>query len=1131
MSDMFNRIADLSPQKRELLAKLLKSRGVDPSRLPIVPRTGDRSTAMLSFAQQRLWFLNQLEPGNPFYNVPTVVRFRGPLDSRAFERALNTVVERHEALRTVFPIVEGQPVQRILPALSVPLAIIDMPVTATVRDLARAEIQRPFDLAQGPLLRALLLRIQNEEHVLVLTMHHIVADGWSMKIFIQELATLYQAFSAGHSPALADLPIQYADYAVWQREWMQGEVLAAQLAYWKDQLANLPTLDVLTDHPRPPVQTFRGGRLMFALPKAPSAELTALAQAQGVTMFMLLLASWQVLLARYSRQTDIVVGSPVAGRHRLEIEGLIGCFINTLVLRADLSGNPSFRELLARVRRMCLQAYAHQDLPFEKLVEELQPTRDLSRQPLFQSMFILQDDPMGSSELTNLTLQPLIVEHGTSQFDLTLSIVDSTDGLVGTLEYNSDLFEPTTIERMAGHLQTLLLGIIAAPEQRLSELPLLTAQERQQLVDWNTTYVEYPTHLCLHTLVEQQAQRTPTAIAVVFENTSISYSDLDRRANQLARHLGALGVGGCPQGETRVGVCLHRSLDLVVALLGILKAGAAYVPLDPSYPAERLAFMLDDSQVPVLLTSQEFASRFSAAERHLPALVDLDLDWPTIAQQPTTPPTVNVSPDHPAYVIYTSGSTGQPKGAVNTHRAIVNRLLWMQDAYELDATDRVLQKTPFSFDVSVWEFFWPLLSGARLVVARPEGHKDPAYLTQVIAAQQITTLHFVPSMLRLFLEQPELEACRSLRRVICSGEALPSEVQDHFFTRLHAELHNLYGPTEAAVDVTAWACQPDHPLPIVPIGRPIANTQIYLLDPHVQPVPVGVPGELHIGGVQLARGYLHRPDLTAERFIPDPFSQTGYPQGGARLYKTGDLARYRPDGAIEFLGRLDHQIKMRGFRVEPGEIEAALRSHPAVGAAAVVLRGSASDPRLVAYIEPRAKNQELETPNAELRAYLAEHLPDYMVPSAFVLLEALPLTPNGKLDLRALPDPDGARPAPETSYVAPQSDIEQQIAEIWQAVLKIDRVGVHDNFFDLGGHSLLLIQIHRRLCETVSPNLSVVELFQYPTISALSRHITGDRPGPPAPQQAQERAATRLETMRQQRQFRQRSQSTKKSSR
>jgi amino acid adenylation domain-containing protein len=1172
MSDVFNRMADLSQQKRELLTRLLRERGFDLSRLPIIPRAGDRSTAELSFAQQRLWFLSQLEPGNPFYNVPTIVRLKGLLDTAAFQRALNSIVQRHEALRTVFPIRDGRPLQVILPALTIALPIVDIPGAPrdVIRQLAGAEIQQAFDLGQGPLLRARLLRLSDADYVLILTMHHIVSDGWSMNIFIRELAALYDAFIAGRQPALAALPIQYADYAVWQRQWLQGAVLAAQLAYWRQQLAELPTLNLPTDHSRPPVQTFRGARQPFVLPPALSADLTALAQSDGATLFMLLLAAFQTLLARHSRQRDIVIGSPIAGRHQLEIEGLIGCFINTLVLRTDLSGNPPFRELLGRVRQICMGAYAHQDLPFEKLVEELQPTRDLSRQPLFQTLFILQDDSLAAQELPQLTLYPLVLDNGTAQFDLTLSMVDSAEGLVSVLEYNSDLFEAETIMRMAGHLQTLLAGVVADPARRLSELPLLTAPERQQLlVTWNGPHVDYPPDLCLHTLIERQAARTPDAVAVVFDFRDteptgrtanagsalsvrhLTYAELDARANQLAQHLRALGVGP----EVRVGVCLERSLELLVGLLGVLKAGGAYVPLDPDYPPARLAFMLEDTQAAVLLvattddgrwTMDDLGESSATIVNRKSKIVHLDADWSEISRRPATPPPSTASAANPAYVIYTSGSTGQPKGALNTHGAIVNRLLWMQDAYRLTAADHVLQKTPFSFDVSVWEFFWPLLNGARLVVARPQGHKDPAYLAQVIAAQQITTLHFVPSMLRLFLDQPGLDACRSLRRVICSGEALPAEVQERFFARLDAELYNLYGPTEAAVDVTAWACERGDSLDSVPIGRPIANTQIAILDTDLQPVPIGVPGELFIGGVQLARGYLNRADLTAERFVPNPFLEMKderrktkddsatedqpfvlRPSSFVRLYKTGDLARYRPDGVIEFLGRLDQQIKIRGFRVEPSEIAATLCEHPGVRAAAVVGREQAGDKRLVAYVVSTEERRTTEDEEAaasfvtELRTFLHAKLPGYMVPAMFVLLDALPLSPNGKLDLRALPDPDGARPAPEATYVAPRTDVEQQIAAIWQAVLGIDRVGVDDNFFDLGGHSLLLIQVHSQLCELLDQSLSVVELFQYPTISALVRHIYQEQPEQPAAQQAQQRADTRLDTMQQQRQFRQ----------
>ncbi|MGH8488689.1 MAG: amino acid adenylation domain-containing protein, partial [Gammaproteobacteria bacterium] len=701
-----------------------------------------------------------------------------------------------------------------------------------------------------------------------------------------------------------------------------------------------------TDHPRPPVQRFRGATAAFGLDSELTHGLKALSQRAGVTLFMTLLAGFMALLSRYSGQQDVVVGTPVANRNRREIEGLIGFFVNTLVVRVDLSGNPTVEELLGRVRAVCLGAYAHQEVPFERVVEALEPERSLSHSPLFQVAFALQSaplgDPLGALELPGLSLSPLELESGVAKFDLSLSMSETEQGLLGEWEYSTDLFERSTIERWGAHFETLLRGLVADPSRPLAELPLLPEAEWQRVVvAWNQTQAPYPQERCIHELFEAQVEETPAAIAVVFENEQLTYRELNRRANQLAHYLRQLGIGP----EVLVTVFMERSLEMVIGLYGILKAGGAYVPIDPEYPAERVAFMVQDSQAPVLLTQQRLVERLP---QHGDCIC-LDADWPVIAREPGERFDSGVMAENLAYVIYTSGSTGRPKGAMNAHRGVCNQLLWMQDAYELMPVDRVPQKTPFSFDVSVWEFFGPLLAGARLVVARPEGHKDSAYLAELIAEQEITILHFVPSMLEIFLQEPLIETCRSLKRVLCSGEALPFDLQERFFKNLSAQLHNLYGPTEAAIDVTFWECKPQRNRRIVPIGRPCANTQIYVLDGHLQPVPIGVSGELHIGGVQVGRGYLNRPELTAEKFIKDPFSE----EPNARLYKTGDLARYLLDGTIEYLGRLDHQIKIRGFRIELGEIEAVLGSHPGVREAIVLTREDTLDKkRLVAYVVP-----------------------------------------------------------------------------------------------------------------------------------------------------------------------------------
>jgi amino acid adenylation domain-containing protein/FkbM family methyltransferase len=923
----------VAPTVRALAAAAERARaaGAGPALAPLVPEPRGE-LAPVSPAQERMWFLERFAPG-PVYNLPVAVRLEGSLAVAALAAALGEIVWRHEALRTTFVDSPEGVLQRVGPPPPPFLPVVDLeslPPAARAdagRRLAAEAARQPFDLARGPLVRAALLRSGPEDHLLVLSLHHIVADGWSLGVFTRELGLLYEALRAGRPSPLLELPLHYADYALWQRRWLAGDGAAAALRFWTAALAGLPVLDLPTDRPRPPEPSFRGSVCRLLIPPDLTGRLVGLSRGEGATLFMVLLAGFTALLTRLTGGEDLPIGAPVANRTRPEVEGLVGLFVNTLVLRAETSGDPAFAGLLRRVRETCLAAYAHQDLPFERLVEALQPERHLDRTPLFQVALALQNTPFETVELPGLSWRPLSLETGTARFDLTLFLAETAGGLTASLELRSDLFDPTTAGRLLSGFATLLTAAVADPARRIGELPLLAEAARQALlVEWNATAAAHPQELCLHELVEAQVDRTPGAVAVSFEGEDLTYRDLDRRANQLARHLRSLGVGP----EVKVGIAAERSLDLVVGLLAILKAGGAYVPIDPAYPEERLAYMLADARVPVLLTRSRIAEAFAArsAERLGTA----------------------VAPDNLAYMIYTSGSTGRPKGAMNTHRAIVNRLLWMQAAYGLDASDRVLQKTPFSFDVSVWEFFWPLLVGARLVVARPGGHQDSAYLVRLIGEQEVTTLHFVPSMLAVFLDEPDLAPCRTLRRVIASGEALSLSLQERFFARLEGSaLHNLYGPTEAAVDVTSWACAPGSGRRSVPIGRPIDNLRIHILDPGLRPVPVGVAGHLHIGGVGLARGYHARPGLTAERFLPDPVGS----EPGARLYATGDLACHLADGAIEYLGRIDHQVKLRGFRIELGEIEAVLRESPLVADAVVAGIAAGTDhARLAAYIVP-----------------------------------------------------------------------------------------------------------------------------------------------------------------------------------
>jgi amino acid adenylation domain-containing protein len=1087
MSDLDQRIADLSPQKRALLDLRLMKRGGTVINKQVIPRRGGSGPCPLSFAQQRLWFLNQFEPDSPIYNMPKAVRMSGALNAGALQQTLDVIVARHEALRTTFTSIDGNPVQVIAESQPIELTVIDLREWPEAQRDAEAqrwlekEAQRPFDLVHDRPLRATLLRLDATEHVLLLTTHHIASDGWSTGVLISELVALYDAFADGQPSPLRELPIQYADFALWQRDWLQGEVLEAQLAYWRQQLGgSLPVLELPTDRPRPAVQTYRGAKQSLLLPKTLMEALQALSRREGVTLFMTLLAAFQTLLHRYTGQDDLLVGSPIAGRTRIELEGLIGFFVNTLVLRTDMSGNPTFRELLGRVREVALGAYAHQDLPFEKLVEELQPARDLSHSPLFQVMFILQNVPRAALELAGLTLTPVEVDSGTAKFELTLSMAESADGLRGVWEYNTDLFEAATICRLAGHFQTLLEGIVTDPAQRLSALPLLTDVERQQLlVGWNATQAEYPQETCLHELIEAQVERTPDAVAVVFDGESLTYRELNARANRLAHYLRRRGVGP----EVLVGISLERSLEMVVGLLGILKAGGAYMPLDPAYPPARLAFMLEDSQAPVLLTQQRSVEGLLAPQAQV---VCTDADWAAIAREPEENPANGTAAAQLAYVIYTSGSTGQPKGVQIPHRAVVNFLRSMCQQPGLTAQDTLLAVTTLSFDIAALELFLPLSVGARVVLVSRAVATDGRQLLQTLADTKATVMQATPATWHLLLEagwagSPQLT-------VLCGGEALPRELAQQLLARA-AAVWNLYGPTETTIWSAVAKVEPgDGP---VPIGRPIANTQFYLLDRHLQLVPIGVPGELHIGGAGVAQGYLNRPELTAERFIVDPFSD----EPTARLYRTGDLARYRPDGALECLGRIDQQVKLRGFRIEPGEIEAVLTQCPGVQQAVVLVREDLpGDKRLVAYLIP--DREPVPTPS-ELQSFLKKTHPDYMVPSAFVFLDAWPLTPNGKVDRRALPAPEWARPEQGRAVGEPSDMLELQLTKIWEEVLGTRPIGVQDDFFALGGHSLLAVRLFVQIEKTFGRKLPLATLFQARTVEQLANVLRQDGWSPP----------------------------------
>ncbi|HEY5979692.1 MAG TPA: amino acid adenylation domain-containing protein [Microlunatus sp.] len=1039
----------------------------------------------LSFAQQRLWLLDRLHGGGAAYSAPLALRLHGSVDTEALAASLVDLVGRHESLRTVFPTVAEVPYQRILePAPGHPeLVVLPADEETVIEDLVRTASQ-PFDLATDLPIRARLFVIDDGEAVLLLVLHHIVCDGWSLAPLLRDLALAYEARCRGEAPGWDPLPVQYGDFSAWQHELLgseddPGSLISAELDHWRSALAGLaPELALPSDRPRPSEPTHRGALVPFHLDAALAGGLRTLASEHRATLFMVLQAAVLVVLHRWGAGPDLAVGTPVAGRTDEAMDDLVGFFVNTLVLRTDTSGDPDFAELLRRVRETDLAAYAHQDLPFERLVEVLNPPRSLSRHPLFQVNVVLQSNAPAELALHGLQVTTAPVRIDLAKFDLTFAFIEKLDahgtagGIDANLEYAIDLYDRATAEAFARALVQVLTAVTDDARLPLSSIPLLTPAEREQIVEgWNATGADAP-EACLHDLITDRLRATPDAVAVTCGADRLTARQLDERSGRLANLLRSLGAGP----GTRVGLCLERSSEMVVGVLGVLRAGAAYLPLEPSYPADRIALMIEDARLPVVITH-------AAARDRVPtgvAVVDLDADAALLTRQPTQVDDLGSRPDDPAYVIYTSGSTGRPKAVVNHHRGIVNRLTWMQREYGLDDSDVVLQKTPFSFDVSVWELCWPLLTGARLVVARPEGHKDPAYLAGLIREERVTTLHFVPSMLEVFTEVVDLGALDSLRRMICSGEALPADLTRRVLAGApRCALHNLYGPTEAAIDVSHWTVRPDAVGVVVPIGRPVDNTRLYVLDGNLEPVPPGVAGELCLGGVQVADGYLDRPSLTAERFVANPFHP-------GRMYRTGDLARWRPDGVVEFLGRVDHQIKLRGFRIELGEVEAALRASDGVREAAAVGR----DGRLVAYV---VGDDDL-APTA-LREQLGRRLPEHLVPAVIVVLDALPLSSNGKLDRAALPDPGTlAAGGGHEDRVAARDGLELELVALWEELLGVRGLGVTEDFFARGGTSLLVIRMLGRLARTYGVELPVAIMFTGgdATVEKVAREIRRD---------------------------------------
>ena len=1078
MSDLLDRIKNLSPQKRERLLRELnrKQKGSEGSKIPIISRS---EKIALSYAQERVWFLEQLQPESSAYHIVLTVRLRGNLAVERLASSFQALAMRHETLRTTIHEEGGSAYQITHAAWSVTL-VAEAVNKQDVQALLTDEAVRPFHLAGGSLWRARLLQTGTEDYILSVVQHHLISDGWSIRLLVQELGQLYN----DPTVSLPPLPVQYADFAEWQRQWLQGERLEQQLTYWREQLQDAPTLALPTDHARPAQRSYQGASYSFELSMAQTEALTRLCKETQVTLFMTLLSLFGLTLGRYSGQQDVVIGSPIANRTQPEIERVVGFFANTLALRVRWEPETRVRELLHKVHSLCLEAYTHQDVPFEKLVAELRPVRDLSRNPLFDVMFSLEQ-AQSSAPLVGLQLEAVEGQTPDAKFDLTLTMLEAEGQLSGTTVYNPALFDETGIQR-------LVLSFLRLSEQAgtdldapVGSLSLLSEAERAQIVNgWNQTQ-EPLLPLTVSALFEAQVRRSPEAVALIAEDETLTYAQLDGRANALAHHLVAWGVGS----EQVVGLCVERSAQLVIALLGILKAGAAYLPLDPTYPAERLAAMLTQARVQVIVAAADLIDQLPGHEAHV-----VNLANSALRQAIATPPTVSAEPEQLAYVLFTSGSTGQPKGVAVQHQSLVNHMQWLQRAFPLQAADRVLQKTPFTFDASVWEFFAPLLAGAQLVMLPPQEHQNPVRLVAAIRAYQITTLQVVPSVLRLLLAEPDFGACVSLQRLFCGGEALPPDLCERLSATLpRVQLINLYGPTEATIDTTYQVVE--SAAARVPIGRPISNTQVYVLDESLAPVPVGVVGELYIGGSALARGYLHQPALTAWRFVPSPFTP------GQRLYRTGDWVCWLPSGALDYRARLDQQVKLRGLRIELTEIQAALLHHPAVQAATVLMREpTPGQAVLVAYLIASEPTPE----PAALRDWLASTLPSYMLPTAFVFLSAFPLTANGKLNIAALPLPSLGNPV-DSTVVGPKSVIEELLIHAFEELLAVEPIRTDTNFFEVGGHSLIAMQLSSRINKIFSVNVPIRIIFEYPTVAGLAEQIglltqTIHRPMPPRPE-------------------------------
>lgn len=1042
---------------------------------PLVSRD-DSGPYPLSFAQQRLWFMDQLHPESTFYNISGAVRLSGELNIPALEQALGLLARRHQVLRTRFELRDGEPTQIVQEDTTLRVQYEDLQSFRPEEREGRLkagieeESRKPFLLSQAPLARVVLLQTGEGQYVLFVSMHHIISDGWSVGVLIRELSELYAASSEGRSPFLESLPVQYKDYARWQREYLQGANLERHLNYWCAKLSDAPPVELPVDKPRPAKESFHGTYYPFLVPEELSAGLRNLARSQQSTLFMALLAGWQVLLYRYSGQTDLTLGMPIANRSLAETEGLIGFFVNTLVLRLKLDGDQNFPQVIRETKKTTLEAYDHQDLPLEKLVADLRPERSLSQTPLFRLMFNWVNTPSATLKLSGMTWEPIPQEHTTANFDLTLSVSAQDGPLPAGFEYSTDLYEEATMAQMANHLLMILHAVVENPASSIAAAPLLTERERKQmLTDWNQTAVDFGQPVCIQELIELQARKTPYAVAIVSEEEVVTYAELDWRANQIAGWLWSRGI----RAETPVGVCLPRSARMLVVLMGILKAGGAYVPLDPSYPPARLKYMVEDSGLRLLFTDTTLRDHLSS----LPAeCIYLDLLNEALANCVTTP-AGKVTPANAAYIIYTSGSTGRSKGVIAVHSSVANQLLWMKSAFGLDGSDRVIHKASVSFDASVAEIFAPLAAGAQVIVAGPEAHHDIDSLVRLILKHKVTFIDLSPTLLRALLEHPEIEHCHSLRCIVSGGEVLTMDVASQTMKLSRARLFNTYGPTETTVQSTFWTCPQEPHNRSVPIGKPIANTRVYALDGNGESVPVGVAGELCIAGAGVARGYLNRSALTAEKFIPDPFSS----EPGERLYRTGDRVRWRRDGALEFLGRTDHQAKVRGFRIETGEIESTLLTHPKVREAAVVVSEDIAGKHILAFVVP---NRDSLPTTQELRQHVKGLLPFYMRPSTYTLMEQLPLNVNGKVDRKSL----ALTPIPEIyKDELPRTATEKALCRIWADILKQETVGVEDDFFALGGHSFLAVHLMAEITRYSGRNLGLDKIFEYSTPREMAR--------------------------------------------